>query len=190
MPYRVDLARLRGVVGSNDALLKSRLASERDKIEELDELFADGIADGQPSTAEAIDHLLSGRTLHPDAGAQYAYAVELICGTFGAMLDNGRTYPLSARWLASDVKPVLEQAGLPDIFEQLLDRGLPIHLPAPDDFPGTGFLEGTEIDAALDMLSKLPRAELDGEVAEVLDEVGDWLTAAKAANQALVCFYY
>ncbi|HVH98665.1 MAG TPA: hypothetical protein VM869_08140 [Enhygromyxa sp.] len=193
MVYSVNLDHVvTAVLGSNDdALLRTILQRFRTDLQQLAEWFEDEIEDGAPTPAEAVGALIRGEALE-DYGFMYAYAFELIVRHFGRPLDNGPFYPCDTEFL-EDVDAALADLGAPDelLTESLQYGDLPVELPPPDDFPGSGHWPASLVATAHAQIgdAEVPDT-LDESVAEAVTAVQGWLREAASRGEAIVGFYY
>ena len=137
MFYALDVSELQKIYGSkNEKLLSKILAEQAEEIEDNDAFFEDEIADGDlPDTSTAIRQIFDGNPNMDVDGAIYGYALKIICEHLGEMVWGG-------------------EHGVADVtdhpYESMLAKsGIPMKLPAPNDFPMIGYLAFDNIDAEI-----------------------------------------
>ncbi|WP_017591997.1 DUF7691 family protein [Nocardiopsis potens] len=190
MPYAVDLAELRSVIGSGsehslNALLRSSWGRELDR---LDDLF-----DGQdgPSAREAARHLLLGEEYHQRSGALYAYCLKALleahdCASF---LPNGEWYPVRYDWF-DEVRGELKDGGVSFDPASLTYRGQVVPLPSVDDFPQIGCIEAdraAELAAEFDAMNE---DRIDPQALDGVREMHGWFRECARTGRGLVTYYH
>ena len=201
-PIAVSLEQVQSVIGTDQTpgFLRALLGSPTDRlIHKIKREFAhrfeqDELNDeDEPSLEKALRDLLSGGELNPGFGHKYAYALELLCKYFGEVLDNSAWTAMRSEW-ADQVHEALKRAGIDEnvlsLNEHLMFRGSPIPMPAPADFPYTGFLLRSEIGNATDAINAADLSALDGETRESIMQIRGWLDQCRELDCDLVCFYY
>lgn len=160
--FRLDLQRLRGLMGSRDeAFARKVIQKQADEIENNDGCFEDSIEEGIcPDTETAIREILAGTFSQPRQTSMYGYALKIICEhigkQFGYEVGSIRAQPYAS---------------------QLAGSGPPIAIPySTEDFPGIGFLALADIGAEIDRIDSAPRT-----LAPVPTLPSDASTAAKKA---------
>ena len=192
VPYSVPLAPLRAFVGSRDPSLCMKLETLfKREIADNASLQRQAITDGAPTLDVALRHLCMGDVASRGHGAQYIYALELLCAHFGSKLRNGAVFPVDEEWLMRVVDPVFDAWGLGDILKlkKLIYGRWPVRVPHAD-FPRGGTLEADEVARSLDVMRRGALPRFDREVIGVIGDVRGWLESAAGANLGLVCFYY
>ncbi len=192
VPYSVPLAPLRAFVGSRDPSLCMKLeALFKREIADNASLHRQAIAEGAPTLDVALRHLCMGDVASRGHGAQYIYALELLCAHFGSKLRNGAVFPVDDEWLMRVVDPVFDAWGLGDILKlkKLIYGRWPVRVPHAD-FPRGGTLEADEVTRSLDVMRRGALPRFDREVIGVIGDVRGWLESAATAQLGLVCFYY
>ncbi len=181
-----------------DKLVAAVLESQADRIKDNTEWFSDDIAEGAPTLEQALRELVAGECTKKKHGFQYAYALEAVCAHLGKPLG-------AADFINWTVLEALEEA-LPndEALRKLLScenmteaKKLAVPIPRPADFPGMGTLDAAQCKTCLAALQKLKidpektYGELDGEeLAESLDELKGWFSAAVKAKRGLMLFTY
>src|SRR4029077_13470198 len=98
-PYIVPLEKLRAFHGSRDMArlddIKKRFKPE---IEENTRRYTKEIIAGATSLELALEEICIGRITPRKPGFQYAYALEILCATFGAKERNNFVNPIDAAW--------------------------------------------------------------------------------------------
>jgi hypothetical protein len=152
------------------------------------------------STGAALVHLILGGNLDPSAWSQYGYALRFLCehvGTIAAEHDAWTSIGSEAFELADKI---LKRAGVPSkkfsTNAFLVERGSPVKLLEPDDFPYIGYLKRDEIRRVLPLLdakaieAALSRVKEDADWArDALSELRGWLHVANEAERDLIFFY-
>jgi hypothetical protein len=192
VPFLVQLEEVRSFQGSNDSARLGRLeALFKREIADNAALHRQAIADGAPNLGEALRQICAGASLDHRFGAQYVYALELLCAHAGQKLRNATVYPVDDEWLMRVVDPVFDAWRLADFlkFKRLIYGRWPIKLPHAE-FPRGGTLEADEVERALAVMRGGALPKFDREVIGVIGEVRGWLEAAAARKAGIVCFYY
>ncbi|HEX4460808.1 MAG TPA: hypothetical protein VIA18_22670 [Polyangia bacterium] len=192
VPYSVPLVPLRAFVGSRDPSLCMKLETLfKREIADNASLQRQAITDGAPTLDVALRHLCMGDVASRGHGAQYIYALELLCAHFGTKLRNGAVFPVDDEWLMRVVDPVFDAWGLGDVMKlkKLIYGRWPVRVPHAD-FPRGGTLEADEVARSLDVMRRGALPRFDREVIGVISDVRGWLESAAGAHLGLVCFYY
>jgi len=193
--YAVDFDRLKSIYGgNNERLLEKILVQRRRDLREMNEgVLADGIRDGRLTVQQALGDIIAGRITDRKSGAQYHYALEQICQTVGTWFAPSVLSGIAGSWMFETFGPVLEKKwklkGVLTL-QELMEKGPPIPLPEPEDFPAVGSFTPEEVDAALDKLWQVDRTGVDPEVLEGVAEIEAWLKTAKKAGVGLITYYY
>ena len=191
VPYLVPLDQLRAFAGSKDVALVQRMQTLfKGEIAENASINRQAIADGAPSLFDCLMNIAMGQPLK-GFGAQYVYALELLCAHFGGKLRNTAMYPVDDDWLMRVVDPIFEAWKLGDwlSFKKLTYGYWPYKLPHAD-FPRGGTIEADAVGHALGVMRAGALPKFDKEVVGLIGEVRGWLEAAVARKAGLVCFYY
>ncbi len=192
VPYLVQLDDVRSFPGSHDTQRLERLqALFKREIADNAALQRQAIADGAPSIGEALRQICDGSSLDHRFGAQYVYALELLCAHAGQKLRNLAVYPVDDEWLMRVVDPVFDAWRLGDFvkFKRMIYGRWPIKLPHAE-FPRGGALEAADVERALGIMRGGALPKFDREIIGVIGEVRGWLEAASARKAGIVCFYY
>ena len=192
VPYSVSLNALRGFVGSRDPVACQKLETLfKREIADNASLQRQAIADGAPTLDVALRHLCMGDVATRGFGAQYIYALELLCAHFGNKLRNSAVYPADDEWLMRMVDPVFDAWGLGDFvkLKSLIYGRWPVKVPHAD-FPRGGTLEADAVARGIDVMRRGALPRFDREIIGVIGEVRGWLEAASASQSGVVCFYY
>jgi hypothetical protein len=196
----VELDKVSDAVGSKDMRLIDALVEEfGDEFGQFDEMAADRCDedDGQEALTMqgALTQMVMGEQYHEGLGFMYAYALEFLCRHFGRGLPNGEwsAMPSGSQW-AETVDRGLHAADVPEgvlrVSYHLMNRGAPIPIPEPDDFPGIGYLKLKEIRIARQALGEARLASIkDKEVLTSVQELQGWLQACADSGRDLACFY-
>src|SRR5690349_13027708 len=100
VPYAVPLDVLRGFFGSRDPQLCMKIETLfRREIADNAALHRQEVAAGAPTLDVALRHLCAGEPTARGFGAQYVYALELLCAHFGGKLRNQSVFPIDDEWL-------------------------------------------------------------------------------------------
>jgi hypothetical protein len=191
VPYLVSLDELRAFAGSKDLARAQKIESLfKNEIAENSSLNRQAIIDGAPTLGQALAKIAAGETLR-GFGAQYVYALELLCAHFGQKLRNSSVYPVDDDWLMRVVDPIFDAWKLGEwlSFKRLVYGAWPVKLPHAE-FPRGGTLEAQEVERALGVMRAGALPRFDKEVVMLIGEVRGWLEAAVARHAGLVCFYY
>ncbi|MGW6820084.1 DUF7691 family protein [Streptomyces sp. NPDC055005] len=92
----------RGFVGSRDDESMQAIHAEfRDEMARDDDWFSSAIANGAPTSAEALHALVYGGPFHenPQHAFQYGHAYKRLCTLTGSRLDNSWFCPFRGDWL-------------------------------------------------------------------------------------------
>jgi len=186
--YATDIDRIRRFVGSADeeVLAASRLRLRTASLADL----LDDYGSGAPSPEDVLAQLINGGPYDDRIGFAYAYALEALIETYGAMLDNSAWYPAPLEW-AKAVEQQFERLGASVPVERLVWGGSPVPLPRADDFPTIGHLEAEEV-RALDLAVRsldLSTVE-DANLRASIHGIRTWFDNATRLSYGLVCFYY
>ena len=193
--YAVDFERLRSIYGGNDErLLDKILVQRRRDLREMNEdVFADEIRDGRLTLQQALGDIFAGKITDRKSGAQYHYALEQVCQTVGTWFAPSVLSGIAGGWMFETFGPVLETKwklkGVLTL-KELMEKGPPIPLPEPEEFPAVGSFTPEEVDAALDKLWQVDRTGVDPEVLEGVGEIEGWLKTAQKAGVGLITYYY
>jgi hypothetical protein len=154
------------------------------------------------STGAALVHLIMGGNPDPSLGFKYGYALFHLCLTLGDMPEEYDSW-CSIRSRTLDLfDAFLKKAGVPPktfaVNAFLVERGPPVEMPRPDDFPAIGYLDRDEIPAVVDLLDPARLgpvlAKQKGEEREWLEgataELRSWLETCVRTKRDLVCFYF
>lgn len=191
VPYLVSLDELRAFAGSKDTAKLQRIESLfKQEIAENGDLYRQAIADGAPSLKQALAAICNGEPMH-GGGAQYVYALEILCAHFGGPLRNASVYPVEEQWLLRTIDPVFDAWKLGDVldFRRLIYGVWPIKLPHAE-FPRGGTVEAKDVERALGIMRSGPPPRVDKDTIGVIGDVRGWLEAASGRKAGLVCFYY
>jgi len=191
VPYAVSLAELRAFVGSKDTaqLLKIDMLFKAE-IADNASINRQAIADGAPTLSQALVRMCMGEALK-GFGAQYVYALELLCAHFGTKLRNSSVYPSDDDWLMRVVDPIFDAWKLSEVLtiKRLVYGNWPVKLPYAE-FPRGGMLEADDVQRALGVMRGGALPKFDKEIVGIVGEVRGWLEAAAARKAGIVCFYY
>jgi hypothetical protein len=187
-----------------DGMLKdmlTRLFQEAIENDDEDEEEEDEEPFRELTTGEALVHMILGGKPDPSQGYKYGYALSILCEHLGKTLDNEFWSSNRFRSLEA-IDDVLKRAGVPvktfRVVKCLIERGAPVKIPEPDDFPSIGYLTRQEIPRILTALDA-PKIETAIEREDeyerewfhgAIDELRSWLRAASKAKRDLICFYY
>jgi hypothetical protein len=155
------------------------------------------------TTGTALAHLILGGQCDKSHGYKYGYALYHLCEHLGEIPDHDAWCSMrSSANVDSRVDKVLKRAGVgPATFtvsKFLINRGSPVPIPKPHDFPFIGYLTREEIREILPLLTP---AKLDAAIrsapdddrdwiGENIDDLRQWLELCAETNRDLVCFYY
>lgn len=180
--YAVDLERIRSVVGCrNDDLLRDLIARNRPDLDQLNEWF-DFEFEGQPTIDDALGLIVSGDLPQIEPmNAQYGYALEVLCRTYGTALYPDRLAQLDLAWLYE--QPELDELGSgPGPL-----RGL---MPMPIELPGIGCIDAPDVQAKLALALSAGATTSDPDAPECYEEYASWLRTALERKASLVSFLY
>ncbi|MFD0363656.1 hypothetical protein ACFQZZ_19585 [Nocardia sp. GCM10030253] len=178
--YIVDLDTVAGVVGSKDDGHFERISVEcAAAMAQLDEDYAEHIADGAPTAVQALRTVIDGGPFDQRYANDYLDVYESMCSVLGAELDN-LWGPLDFGWPAR-VDKGLAALGMRVSVRAFAGNRLPAGLPHPTQ---AGCGEWTERDclAALDRwTATLPeqRAALEPDVLEGIEDCVAWMQEVK-----------
>jgi hypothetical protein len=192
MAYAIGDEVWHAVGAGSEELLELYLHGADDTVASIDELLA-GLGPVEPplpDARQALRHLVMGEPYHPRAGFAYAYWFKHLCED-GQFLRNDAWMPIRVAFL-DEVQDGLTRAGVTGVsVSAMVFGGLPIALPAPDDFPGMGYVSRADAPAqlaAIDAgdLSAVP----DPHVREAIEQLRGWLQVCADSGRDLVCFYH
>jgi hypothetical protein len=194
IPYLVNYDLLRGFWGSRNAPEVERIKTVwKSQIAENADVFAHLVQNGAPTLGRALDEICFGQLSRPQFPSQYAYALEILCASFGQKVSNQFFSPVEETWLQAKVDPVLQRWGLGMVFTtRMLTSGVwPLAIPQSTGFPFGGSIAPDELEQALMVMRNgTPPQGLDRQTVMVLGEIRGWLEAAAARRAGLVTFYY
>ena len=201
-PFAVSLPQIRKVIGSRSKSVLLQLREEfEDELQEdreaVEEANADDDFDPELSLEEALKHLIMDEERWDYEGAQYGFAVEMLCQFFGEFLPNDHWAGIKLSW-AETVSDAILEAGVPNetfsIFDHLIYRGSPISIPDIEDFPYIGYVTFSEIPNILDSFTekRIEAIKHDDatEIRTSLAQVREWLETCQREKTDLVCFCY
>jgi hypothetical protein len=192
VPDSVSLAAVRSFFGSRDAQLCMKVETLfRREIADNASLCRQAIADGAPTLDVALRQLCAGEATARRFGAQYVYALELLCAHFGQKLRNQSVFPVDDEWLLRVVDPVFDAWGISDFvkLKKLVYGHWPLKIPHAE-FPRGGCIEADDVQRALAIMQRGALPKFDREVIGVIGDVRGWLEHAAGKQQGLVSFYY
>ena len=186
--YATDVDRIRRFVGSADqeVLAESRLRLRTASLADL----LDDYGSGTPSPENVLAQLVNGGPYDDRIGFAYAYALEALIETYGAMLDNNAWYPVPLEW-AKAVEQQFERLGASVPVERLVLGGSPVPLPRAEDFPLIGHLEAEEVHALNLAVRSLDLSTIeDASLRASVHGIRTWFDNAARLSHGLVCFYH
>jgi hypothetical protein len=192
VPYSVPLDDVRRFFGSMDVTLCTKLETLfRREIADNASLHRQAIADGAPTLDVALRHLCAGDAQARRFGAQYVYALELLCAHLGTKLRNTAVYPIDDEWLLRVVDPVFDGWGVGDFvkLKTLIYGHWPFKIPHAE-FPRGGTLERDQVERGLAVMRRGALPRFDQGVVGIIGEVRSWLETASQQQRGLVCFSY
>jgi hypothetical protein len=143
--------------------------------------------------------MIMGGTKDKRFGFKYGYALDFLCRHLGEIPDNESWCSIRYETLDA-IDTVLKDSGVRSktfsVAKFLVERGAPVDIPKPDDFPSIGYLTRDEIPAILALLTpeKLSKAIRRSDESDYFEgafgELRSWLEACTKANRDLICFYY
>jgi hypothetical protein len=185
--FSVRLSRVQRAFGSRDASLVSEITWEFDSYFEPDVFHDEG-----PTLEVALHEIIEGKPMQESYGHQYARILKLLCWHFGKYLPNSHFSAMRSEW-AKRVDEGLVRAGVPpetfSLWRHLMNRGSPIAIPQPEDWPFIGYLKAAEIGPALRAVKAADLTVLDAQVRDAVGELRGWLEVCSKAVWDLVCFY-
>jgi hypothetical protein len=134
--YLLDVAATRALVGAcDDQLLRVIRDEFRGDLERDDRWFADAIADGAPTSSQALQAVLHGGPFPQDGSSgafQYGYAYKRLCSLTGSHLINSSFSPYRGGWLGAvdDELKALEVTAV-SVADFAMPAGLPDGLSQP-----------------------------------------------------------
>jgi hypothetical protein len=191
VPYLVSLDELRAFAGSKDLSVVQKIETLfKNEIAENASINRQAIIDGAPTLGQALTKIATGEPMR-GFGAQYVYALELLCAHFGQKLRNSSVYPVDEDWLLRVVDPIFDAWKLGEwlSFKRLIYGAWPLKLPHAE-FPRGGMLDAQDVERTLAVMrgGALPR--FDKEVVALIGEVRGWIESAANRHAGIVCFYY
>jgi hypothetical protein len=177
-------------------LLKDLLDDEE---EEDDEEEDDEEVVREVTTGAALAQLVLGGKPDRRYGYKYGYALQSLCEHLGEVPDHDSWCTIRDAALRT-VDGVLKKAGAkPKTFstsEFLVNRGAPIAIPKPADFPFIGYLTREEVRK---LLGTLDTARIEAAIRDekgnedwlraAVGELRAWLEACAKTDRDLICFY-
>jgi hypothetical protein len=168
--------------------------------EDEDDEDDDGEIEREVTSGTALAQLILGGNTDKSAGYKYGYALCNLCEYFGETPDHDSWCTIRYQSLEA-IDALLKKAGIkPSVFSAigfLVERGSPVKMPKPDDFPGIGYLtrdEARKLLSPLDpaKIQKAIRAEPDAQdwFQSAIDELREWLELCAKTNRDLICFYF
>ena len=155
------------------------------------------------TTGTALAHMILGGKPDKSNGYKYGYALYYLCDLLGEVPEHDTWCSMrSSANVDGRVDKVLKKAGVSpatfSVSKSLINRGAPVAIPTPSDFPFIGYLTREEIRAILPLLAP---AKLDAAIrsapdddrdwiGENIDELRQWLKLCAEINRDLICFYY
>jgi hypothetical protein len=189
MPYAVDLAELRSLLGSGDEKVLAGITDDRrfgydfDSVDELGD-------DTAVAARTALEHMIMGREYDQKSGYVYGYCWKILCEAYGRWLPNGHWSAMRYSWFDT-VNDGLRTAGVTFSPEDLIYSGAGVPLPSIDDFPAIGHLERGEMPALLTTLGAVDDTSFsDTDVLDSVREIQGWLRHCVTQERDLVCFYH
>lgn len=173
-------------------------------IREVQEEGDDEGDDGEPvrvlSTGAALAHLILGGNRDPSAWSQYGYALQILCEHLGDVPADYDSWCTIRSSTFDHLDRVLKRAGIPPkkfaTAAFLVERGPPVKILEPDDFPYVGYLTRAEARRVLRLLDPakldpaIRRTKEDRDwVRDAFGELRAWLETAAKTDRDLVCFY-
>ena len=195
-PIAVDLDVVRAALGSGDHALLSAVSHElRRRIDDLDRADDADAEDEDRAipAAVALRQMILGEPLSTSSvdSAKYGYMFEGVSQHFGEGLPNSEWSGMGGDWFDS-VDAALGAAGVAaDRFRvvgSVFYRGMPVAIPAPDDFPAVGYVLRSEMPRVLAALRGIDLP--DPEVGAAVEQIRSWLETCAGSGRDLVCFYY
>jgi len=194
VPYLVAWDPLRAFWGSRNAPEVERIKTVwKSQVNDNAEVFAHLIQNGAPNLARALDDICMGQVSKPEFPSQYAYALEILCATFGQKAGNQFVQAIEERWLQANIDPVLQRWGLGMTFttKMLTHGSWPLPIPPSKGFPFGGSIAPDDLEqAVMVMRNGSPPSGISRETVMVHGEIRGWLETAAARGGGLVCFYY
>lgn len=152
------------------------------------------------TTGAALAQLILGGAPDPRYGYKYAYAFHWLCQQLGETPHHDSWCSIRNASLKA-VDRVIAKAGgkgkAISASKLLINRGAPVDIPRPDDFPFIGYAtrdEAAKFLARLDPAKTRVAIENVKEDQEWLEaaigELRSWFESCVDTNQDLVCFYF
>src|SRR5579862_6591274 len=89
IPYLVNYELLRGFWGSRNAPEVERIKTVwKTQIKDNADVFAHVVSNGGPTLGRALDEICMGQLERPQFASQYAYALEILCASFGQKVPS------------------------------------------------------------------------------------------------------
>ncbi|MFJ8584386.1 hypothetical protein ACIRD2_06965 [Streptomyces sp. NPDC093595] len=184
-PYLVDLAVVRGAVGSGDVKLRRMIGGRfKQRLAHDDDYFADEIERGAPTRYDALRAVIDGGPFDaaPEFAFQYGYAYRMICEFHGRFLFNNHFSPFRGSWL-EEVDAGLSALGITAVaVTDFMYGSVPDPLPHRD-LPGYGEWSAEQCARGLaqwEASTPEQRGALDPEVLEAVESCVDWMREARA----------
>ena len=186
--YRLDLARVRGVVGSRDSRLLAALEPQLEDLYLHDD-ENDETEDGEElvTPVQALRQIVEGTIPREDWGGDpYHDALFALYEHLGSEVDDWLLSSHDTRHL-QEVETALRDAGAqpPLSFFSLIYRGAPIQVPSGDE-PSIGYLEAQEVVQAWAQYDDLSLANIAHGTRRSVERLGGWLRVGAENRNALV----
>lgn len=176
--YAINIDELASIYGSGNEKLISWVRQRCHKrIVKYSREFSVLIEHGAPSLLEALEEIVTGKTLNPKYGAIYAYAIEVYCEAFQQdFLNNAPFYPCSYQWL-QEVDFALEELGIVKGFRlvNLIDGSLPLPISSSQDLPAFGHITTNVAYQAFEEIKNQDYIGADNTIAEAIGTIKQWL---------------
>jgi hypothetical protein len=189
VPYKTLLA----IPGSKDKRLMEKVRAgwtwsynQIDAMIDRNNEFRDESDRTKLKFLDVLGQILDGKPLKGAEGFVYGYAVESICWALGKQLDNDHLPALDSE----EIDEFLQENKVPVSIEQLGQGEPPFPIPEPDDFPGIGHWKPNEIAKAQKALKKIDLTKAPDYIQAMVENISDWLNAAKKGEDCLVGFVY
>ncbi|WP_232668183.1 DUF7691 family protein [Pseudonocardia sp. TRM90224] len=188
--YLVDLALVRGAIGSGDVKLRRMIGGRfKQKMAQADEWFEDQIQDGAPPRYEALRAVIEGGPFDKNFAFQYGYAYQMICEFHGRYLFNNHFSPFRGAWL-EEVDKGFEQLGVKAVGVKAVYDTPPAPIPS-SDLPCYGEWTVEACREGLAQWAASPpeqRDEVDDEVLAAIESCVDWMREADAHDRGIAIF--
>jgi hypothetical protein len=188
--FRVPREALDRACGKSDRrLLDEAMTALREGLAAYDEQMDAPSSDYDIdlSHGDALREIFTGEYTEGVPGARYGWALEVLCGFLGELLDNRHFVPCDMAWYTT-LDETLAHHRVPLKFADLIYRS-PVPIPEPDDWPCVGHWTDEDFAAADRLEAILPQID-DPNIKDALASALGWLEAARECPGSLIVGFH